>query len=330
MNNKRVFGSVGVYAKNANWNADFTGRPRTSNGKIFASDVSLKWACREHAEKEGQDVFWKESRGTNGNSLMLKDKYETVHGKIPKNESVNNIEKNLFSHLDLRWFGFTFAAAGAPSTNATGAIQISNAENALSSTQIVKLTIGCPWADKTKEQKKEDKAKTKVKKDDDEEIEDTDDSIGKSSSKADSTTLGTKYITDKALYVYDISINDNTYREFEKRLHDNTKTILTTDDINNFKENMKYCVTTTNSASKKGCSNGYAIFVTLKENSKTYLSDVSQYIKFIETDDKIQMDLSDFTYFDKADVESIEVYYQQNIIDVINVPQLTTIALNTI
>ena len=35
----RVYGIIGIKAKMANWNADFTGRPKsTSNGEIYGSD----------------------------------------------------------------------------------------------------------------------------------------------------------------------------------------------------------------------------------------------------------------------------------------------------
>ena len=43
--NKRIFGSIVVKAINSNYNADFSGQPRTlPNGKVYATDKALKYA----------------------------------------------------------------------------------------------------------------------------------------------------------------------------------------------------------------------------------------------------------------------------------------------
>ena len=40
----RVYGVIGIKSKMANWNADFTGRPKTtSDGTIFGSDKAFKY-----------------------------------------------------------------------------------------------------------------------------------------------------------------------------------------------------------------------------------------------------------------------------------------------
>ena len=41
--NKRVYGVIGISSIMANWNADFSGYPKTiSNGRTFGSDKALK------------------------------------------------------------------------------------------------------------------------------------------------------------------------------------------------------------------------------------------------------------------------------------------------
>ena len=51
----RVYGVIGIKAKMANWNADFTGRPKsTSNGDIFGSDKALKYPMKKMWENEGK------------------------------------------------------------------------------------------------------------------------------------------------------------------------------------------------------------------------------------------------------------------------------------
>ena len=62
---KRVYGIIGIKAKMANWNADFTGRPKsTSNADIFGSDKALKYPMKKMWENEGKKVLfiksWKE------------------------------------------------------------------------------------------------------------------------------------------------------------------------------------------------------------------------------------------------------------------------------
>jgi CRISPR-associated protein Csh2 len=55
----RIYGIIGIKAKMANWNADFTGRPKsTSNGDIFGSDKALKYPMKKMWEAEGKKVLF--------------------------------------------------------------------------------------------------------------------------------------------------------------------------------------------------------------------------------------------------------------------------------
>ena len=46
--NKRVYGVLGISSIMANWNADFSGYPKTtSDGETFGSDKALKYPMKE-------------------------------------------------------------------------------------------------------------------------------------------------------------------------------------------------------------------------------------------------------------------------------------------
>ena len=55
----RVYGVIGIRALMSNWNADFTGRPKsTGNGDIFGSDKALKFPMKKMWEKSGEKVLY--------------------------------------------------------------------------------------------------------------------------------------------------------------------------------------------------------------------------------------------------------------------------------
>lgn len=59
---KRVYGVIGVSSKMANWNADFSGYPRSlSDGTIFGSDKALKYPMRKMWDNEGKKVLYMKS-----------------------------------------------------------------------------------------------------------------------------------------------------------------------------------------------------------------------------------------------------------------------------
>ena len=48
MMNKRVYGVIGISSIMANWNADFTGYPKTtSKDDVFGSDKALKYTMKK-------------------------------------------------------------------------------------------------------------------------------------------------------------------------------------------------------------------------------------------------------------------------------------------
>lgn len=52
---KRVYGVLGVSSIMANWNADFSGYPKTtSNGDIFGSDQGFQASNEENVEGSGR------------------------------------------------------------------------------------------------------------------------------------------------------------------------------------------------------------------------------------------------------------------------------------
>ena len=56
---KRVYGVIGILSKMANWNADFTGYPKTtSDGETFGSDKALKYPMKKMWENQGKKVLY--------------------------------------------------------------------------------------------------------------------------------------------------------------------------------------------------------------------------------------------------------------------------------
>ena len=55
----RVYGILGISSTMSNWNADFTGRPKsTSNGDIFGSDKALKYSIKKYWVNNGEKVVY--------------------------------------------------------------------------------------------------------------------------------------------------------------------------------------------------------------------------------------------------------------------------------
>ena len=56
---KRVYGVIGISSIMANWNADFSGYPKTiSDGRTFGSDKALKYPMKKMWDNEGKKVLY--------------------------------------------------------------------------------------------------------------------------------------------------------------------------------------------------------------------------------------------------------------------------------
>ena len=81
---KRVYGVIGISSIMANWNADFSGYPKTtSEGQTFGSDKALKYPMKKMWENEGKKVLYIKSMrlSQDGSSLIprtLKERYEML------------------------------------------------------------------------------------------------------------------------------------------------------------------------------------------------------------------------------------------------------------
>ena len=59
MMKSRVYGVLGISSIMANWNADFTGYPKTiSTGEVFGSDKALKYPIKKMWNDEGKKVLY--------------------------------------------------------------------------------------------------------------------------------------------------------------------------------------------------------------------------------------------------------------------------------
>lgn len=305
---KRVYGVIGIKTKMANWNADFTGRPKsTSDGSIFGSDKALKYPMKKMWENDGKNVlyiksFKKDKDGNTGvndlNDRLVNLFYKDSNKKssdIVKSLKTIDLYKNLFSCIDVKNFGATFA--GAQNLSVTGAVQFGQGFNKFENTNVEVQDILSPFAD-SKAKEKEDKKNKKTE--NDEEL------------LVKQNTLGTKITVDEAHYFYGFSINPKAYAEYKNMLDDFKG--YTKDDYEEFKKVAKVSATAYNTNSKFGCENEFALFVECKDD-ECYLPDLSDYIKF-NSDDK-SVDLSDIESMIDGRYEKVEVFYNPFKIDIV-------------
>jgi len=273
---KRVYGVIGIKAKMANWNADFTGRPKsTSNGDIFGSDKALKYPMKKMWENEGKKVLYIKSWKEEKDSVIprkLAERYSLLFDNIDKKTPTKEVYNNLFNAIDVKNFGATFAEEGQ-NISITGAVQFGQGFNKFDDTNIEVQDILSPFADSTKDDAKQ-------------------------------STLGTKVTVDEAHYFYGFSINPKAYEEYKLLLKDFEG--YTKEDYKEFKKVALTSATAYSTNSKFGCENEFALFVECNEDD-IYFPDLSDYIEF--NSDKRSIDLSKVEELIKNKYEKVEVYF---------------------
>ena len=283
----RVYGVIGIKSRMSNWNADFTGRPKsTSDGSVFGSDKAFKYPIKKMWEVEGEKVLYVKSyKNEKGNfrARTLSERFEQLFKTEVKNiKDKKELVKYLFSATDVKNFGATFAE-GSNNISITGAVQIGQGLNKYEDTNVEIQDILSPFVDSTKK--------------------DT----------AQNTSIGKKIVSNEAHYFYPFSVNPENYDIYTKEIEDLEG--YTREDYEKFKKGCLIAATAYNTNSKSGCENEFAIFVECKENSKLYLANLDQYIKFEKNDEgKDIIDISELEEIlneekTKQEIEKVEIYY---------------------
>lgn len=288
---KRVYGVLGISSIMANWNADFSGFPKTtSDGTTFGSDKALKYPMKKMWDNEGKPVVYiKSLRFEEGKKedvylipRSLKERYEYLFNIKDLKECKDNkaVLSNLFQAVDVKNFGATFAEAGN-NFSITGAVQFGQGFNKYEESEAQEHPILSPFRDATKT--KED------------------------GTEAKNSTLGTKIVSNEAHYFYPFVINPLAYKEF---IALGVTEGYTIEDYQTFKETALVAVTAYATNAKEGCENEFALFVETEEN--LYLPNLSEYISFSKQDGKNRIDLQqckDILDAMKERISGVEIYY---------------------
>jgi len=274
---KRVYGLIGIKAKMANWNADFTGRPKsTSSGDIFGSDKALKYPMKKMWEAEGKKVLfiksWKSEvceKDKKINPKNIIERYKELFGEITKKTPTDEVLINLFHAIDVKNFGATFAPKEVnQSISITGAVQFGQGFNKFEDTNVEVQDILSPFQDKA---------------------------------CANQSTLGTKITVDEAHYFYGFSINPKNYDEYKEILGSEFEG-YTQEDYEAFKKVALTSATAYSTNSKFGCENEFALFVECKDD-ECYLPDLSEYIEFDSENRSVDLSKVEELVGDKGDIE---------------------------
>jgi len=284
----RIYGVLGISSKMSNWNADFTGRPKsTSNGDIFGSDKALKYPMKKMWNNEGKKVLYIKSWKVNISKdekdsvvpKQLGERYAELFKIIDKKTTTKEVLTNLFRTVDVKNFGATFAVE-KHNISITGAVQFGQGFNKYDDTNVEVQDILSPFQDSKSEEKEKG---------------------GKQA------TIGTKITVDEAHYFYGFSINPKNYNEY-KEILGNDFCGYTEDDYKEFKRVALVSATSFATNSKFGSNNEFGLFVETQDNSKLYLPDLSEYITYKSRDREIDLTNIDLI-LKKDEVKSIEVYY---------------------
>ncbi|HOI27214.1 MAG: type I CRISPR-associated protein Cas7 [Paludibacteraceae bacterium] len=301
--NNRVYGAAVVKAVNSNYNADFSGQPRTlPNGVVYATDKAYKYTCKNYMKDvfSGEKIFYFKSLNANLNPLSLDETYKKYFGEFPKKGKdviKSEVAKNLLSCLDIRLFGATFA--GEANISLHGPVQVNHGVNIWKENNIYTEQITSPFSNKSN----------------DPEVE------------KGMTTIGRQSKLEEGHYLHHFSINPGNLKDIIAVAADGAQK-LTEEDIEKLKEAMRRGATWYDSASKAGCENEMLVWVQLNENSKNVLPNFTTLIdlkdekkegKYVYDFTKLKAELDKLS----SDIKSVEVYYNKQTILLENLPNKT-------
>lgn len=298
---KRIFGAAMVKAVNANYNADFSGQPRTlPNGVVYATDKAMKYAVKNFLKENHptEKVFYFKRFNEDFIPYSLDDAYTAA---FPENKDAKDrkiVAKDLLSCIDIRLFGATFARKSKTKNVAIsvhGPVQITHGVNLWHENNFYLEQIMSPFRNPNE-----------------------------TSEDNTATTLGRQSRLHEGHYLHHFSVNPKNLEEVVSLAGKDAKE-LSSDDIVKLKEALQKGVTYYDSAAKAGCENELLIWVTLKENSKLVLPNFTQLMKMNKekVDGKVQLDLSELKAVidrNNSDIESVEIYLNKASIAVTNEP----------
>lgn len=341
---KRVFGCAIVKANNSNYNADFSGQPRTlPNGVVYATDKALKYSIKNFIKEfysDNEFVFYfkriNEAKKEDAVPYSLIEAFcsrnpslaEIVTPKSKKKEKKDNVEvdddttgeskitvrlkaskpevaKALLGCIDIRLFGATFAMKGTEKKDNVS----------VSIHGPVQITHGVNiWHENNFYS---------------EQIMSPFRNPNEASEDNSATTLGRQSRLHEGHYLHHFSVNPKNLDDIVSLAGQDAKD-LSDNDIAKLKEALQKGVTYYDSSAKAGCENELLIWVTLKADSKLVLPNFTQLMKMSKekTDRKVQLDLSDLKAVidrNSPDIESVEIYLNKASIEVKNAPQSAVI-----
>lgn len=273
--NKRVYGILGISSIMGNWNADFSGYPKTTtDGNVFGSDKALKYPMKKMWDNEDKKVIYIKSLNKDLIPRTLKERYVKTFNDDDLKDTTK-VLTNLMTAVDVKNFGATFAEAGC-NIAITGAVQIGQGFNKYEDSTPQEQPILSPFADATDKDAK-------------------------------NSTIGTKITSNEAHYFYPFVINPLAYKELVDL---GVTEGYTEEDYQNFKRTAIVSATAFATNSKVGCENEFAVFVETK--ATTYLPNLSEYVTFSKDIDKNIINLAklaDVLDTMSEQIDSIEIYY---------------------
>ena len=290
MMNQRVYGVMGISSIMANWNADFSGYPKmTSKGNIFGSDKAFKYPMKKMWDENGEKVLYIKSMTTiddkKGNVNLVPRTLMERYTQLFETEDVKDVKKvlsNLFSAIDVKNFGATFAEKGC-NISITGAVQFGQGFNKYEASTPQEQQILSPFRDAKASQK------------------------NKEGEEAKNSSLGTKIVSDEAHYFYPFSINPKAYKEYADL---GVTQGYTEEDYQKFKQTALCAATSFATNAKAGCENEFGLFIETQED--VYLPNIAESIQFEHQDkDKniIHVKCGELLREFGAKIQNVEIYY---------------------
>jgi len=303
----RVFGCAIVKAVNSNYNADFSGQPRTlPNGTVYATDKAFKYSVKNYLKdvySESEYIFYFKRLKAEFSPDDLSEAYERKFKTKLKDDKLDVIAKNLLDCIDIRLFGATFAPKGEGIKNKNvslhGPVQVNHGVNIWKENNIFSEQILSPFRNPG-EAGSEDKQ---------------------------ATTLGRQSKLEEGHYLHHFSINPNNLKDILAIASKDANSLADT-DIEKLKEGMRRGVTWYDSASKSGSENEVLVWIQLKEDAKNVLPNFNTLLE-LQTEKQDRKCVYDFAELTNVlskisgDIENIEVFYNKENTILLNLPDGT-------